>query len=119
MDILDNNCIFCKIVKGEISSEIIYEVNNFIAILDNNPKAIGHTLIIPKFHCKTILDIPITLGDELLETIKNVSLDIVTTTQAEGINIVINVGNASGQLVNHAHLHLIPRKLGDGLKSMA
>ncbi len=116
---LDENCIFCKIIEGEIPAKKVYEDENFIAILDIKPKTDGHTLIIPKMHCKTILDIPITLGNELLEAVKNVSLDLISTRKAEGVNVVVNVGEISGQLVHHAHVHIIPRKKGDGLRSMA
>ena len=64
------DCIFCKIAKKEIKTNIVYEDDNFIAFLDVNPRAEGHTLIIPKKHYKTLLDMPNTLGNELIEAIK-------------------------------------------------
>ena len=80
----NDKCIFCKIIKGEINSKRVYEDDNFIGILDVNPKAEGHTLIIPKQHFKTILDIPSSLGIELLDAIKKVSLDLIGRGRGEG-----------------------------------
>ncbi len=114
----NNNCIFCKIVKGEIKTELVYEDDNFIAFLDIHPKAEGHTLIVSKKHFPTILDMPSSLGSELLDAIKNVSIDILKKGKAEGFNLIVNNGEAGGQVVNHMHLHILPRKKGDGLKML-
>lgn len=115
----DENCVFCKIVRGEIPSKKVYNDDNFIGILDINPKAEGHTLIISKKHFKNILDIPNTLGNEILEAIKDISLDLIKQGKGEGFNVIANNGDVAGQAVNHFHLHIIPRKSRDGLKSMA
>lgn len=115
----DKNCIFCKIAKGEIKSEKITESNNFFAILDINPKSPGHTLIIPKKHFGTLLDIPNTLGQELLEITKKVSSNMLDKKQGNGFNVIMNNLSCAGQVVMHAHLHIIPRNENDGLKSMA
>jgi histidine triad (HIT) family protein len=114
----DKNCIFCKIAKGEIKSEKVAESNNFFAIRDIHPKSKGHTLIIPKKHFVTLLDIPNTLGQELLEISKRVSSDLMDQKLADGFNLIMNNLQCAGQVVMHAHLHMIPRKDGDGLKSM-
>lgn len=71
------NCIFCKIVKNEIKAEKTAETNNFLAFLDANPRAKGHTLIIPKKHFVTILDIPTTLGQEMLQITKQVASQLL------------------------------------------
>lgn len=113
-----NNCIFCKIVHGEISSQNVYDDENFIGILDVNPKAEGHTLIISKKHFRNLLDMPVSLGSELLEAIKIVSLKLIRDKKAEGINVISNNENVAGQVVFHTHVHIIPRKKGDGLKSI-
>lgn len=110
------NCIFCKIAKGEIKSEKVYEDDNFIAIFDVKPIAEGHTLIIPKRHFKTLLDMPNSLGNELLEAVKETSLILMKKYNAEGFNIFMNNFEAAGQIVPHAHLHILPRKKGDGIK---
>ena len=112
-------CIFCKIIKGEIESKKVYEDDNFFGILDANPKAEGHTLIMPKQHFKTILDMPNSLGNEMLEAVKKVALDLIQQGKAEGFNLVVNTNKAGGQLVDHVHVHIIPRKEGDGLKMIA
>src|SRR3989344_9340298 len=74
---VDNNCIFCKIASGEIPSTKVYEDKNFIGILDANPRTEGHTLIIPKQHFKNFLDLPASLGNEMLEAIKKISADLI------------------------------------------
>lgn len=114
----NKDCIFCKIVKGEIppGKGKIYDDDNFIGILDLNPKAEGHSLIISKKHYKTLLDMPSTLGNELTDAIKKVSLDLINQKKGEGLNIGTNVGEASGQVVPHLHIHIIPRSKGDDVK---
>ncbi len=113
------NCIFCKIVKKEVSASFLAETNNFIAILDANPKTEGHALIIPKRHYVTILDIPNTLAKEMLELIKKVALNILEKKQGDGFNIIMNNLSPAGQVVMHAHIHIIPRKEGDALRPIA
>lgn len=116
---MDNSdCIFCKIIKGEIPSKKTYEDDNFIAFLDINPKTEGHTIIATKNHFRNLLDMPTTLGNELLEAIKNVSLNLIKEKKAEGFNLITNNEPAAGQVVFHFHCHVIPRKKDDGLKSI-
>lgn len=109
-------CIFCKIANGEIPSEKVYEDDNFFAILDINPKTKGHTLIISKKHYKTILDLPVSLGNELLEALKEISLRLIKEGKADGFNLIANSGETAGQVVHHFHAHILPRKKGDGFK---
>lgn len=111
-----NDCIFCKIVNGEIKAKIVYNDRNFIGILDANPKSEGHTLIISKKHFRNLLDLPVSLGNELLDSIKKVSLKLIENGSAEGINIISNNETSSGQVVFHTHVHIIPRKKDDELK---
>ncbi len=105
-------CIFCKIIAKQIPANIIYENEDFIAIPDANPKVEGHTLIIPKKHFVNIIDIPETLGGELLDAIKKVA-EIRIKEGAQGFNIIQNNGEVAGQIIMHAHFHLLPRKKGD------
>ncbi len=114
----DKNCIFCKIAKGEIKSDRVAETNNFFAVLDINPKSIGHTLIIPKKHFATLLDIPNKLGQELLEITKSVASKILDEKKGDGFNVIMNNLSCAGQIIMHAHLHIIPRREGDDLKSI-
>jgi histidine triad (HIT) family protein len=108
---MKEDCIFCKISKGEIESKKVYEDDNFIGILDVNPVVEGHTLIIPRGHYKKIFDLPSSLGGELLDAIKNVSLDMIKEGKAESVNLAV-----VGEDVDHCHVHVIPRKEGDGVK---
>jgi histidine triad (HIT) family protein len=112
-------CVFCKIVKGELPSTKVFDDKNFIGILDINPKAEGHTVIICKNHYQTILDMPNTLGNELMAAIKSISLKLLQEKKAEGLNLFVNIGEVAGQTVPHVHVHIIPRKPGDGLKAVA
>lgn len=113
---VDKDCIFCKIIKKEIPSEIIKESPNFFAIRDKYPHAEGHTLVIPKKHFVTILDIPNTLGSELLKMLKEIASDLLDTKLGDGFNIIQNNLQVAGQAIMHAHFHIIPRKDKDGIR---
>ena len=115
----NDDCIFCKIAKGEIPADIVYKDDNFIGFLDVKPKAPGHTLIIQKKHFRNILEMPSTLGNELLDAIKDVALKLIKDGRGEGVNIIFNTEPAAGQVVFHVHCHVIPRKKGDGLRGIA
>jgi histidine triad (HIT) family protein len=111
----DKDCIFCKIVKGEIPCSKIYEDKEFLAFLDIRPINPGHTLVIPKSHCTNLLDFPKAEETDLVEFIKKVAKAVVKATGAEAFNLGMNNGGAAGQIVMHAHFHLIPRFSDDGL----
>ncbi len=111
-----DKCIFCKIVSGEIKSEIIKSSENFIAIKDINPVSEGHMLIVPKKHFVTLLDIPESLGGEMLEFTKEAASGLMEKKMGTGFNVIINNFPSAGQFVMHAHLHVIPRKDGDGIR---
>ncbi|MEK6819563.1 MAG: HIT family protein [Nanoarchaeota archaeon] len=115
----NDNCVFCKIIKGEIKTSKVEESDNLIAILDANPKSEGHTLIIPKRHYVTILDIPEKLSAEILKMIKKVSSDLLEKKKGDGFNIIMNNLPPAGQVVMHAHIHIIPRKENDGLRMIS
>lgn len=114
----NSNCIFCKMARGEMKVLFAAETANFFAILDIHPKAEGHTLIIPKKHFATLLDLPDNLGGELLGLTKKISKKLLDDDKGEGFNVVMNNLEAAGQIVRHAHIHIIPRKKGDGLRSI-
>jgi histidine triad (HIT) family protein len=107
-------CIFCKIAKGEIPIEKILETERFVVFKDSNPKVPGHSLVIPKEHYKTLLDIPDSLMGEFLETAKEAAFKLIKETGAEGFNLIMNNYEVAGQVVPHAHLHILPRKKNDG-----
>ena len=100
------NCIFCKIGRGEIPTEKVYEDEKMLAFLDIHPKAPGHTLLIPKEHHQWFIDLPDTLYDSLFKTAKSLSRQLRTEYGADYIQLSI-----VGRDVPHVHVHLIPRKL--------
>lgn len=109
-------CIFCKIAKGEIHTEKIKETNNFFSIHDANPISEGHIIIIPKKHFVTLLDIPNKLGEELLKFIKQNASKILDDKTGDGFNLIMNNLEVADQVIKHAHIHLIPRKENDKIK---
>ena len=110
----DKNCVFCKIARGEIKSDIVLEGDNFIAFRDTNPRTVGHTLVISKRHFVTLLDIPNKLGNEMLEFTKKVASKLMDDKYGDGFNLIMNNLEVAGQVVMHVHVHVLPRKEGDG-----
>lgn len=108
-------CIFCKIARGEIKNEFIYENDNFFSIKDIEPQVPGHSLVISKKHFETILDLPESLAPELFDAIKKTAIKLLQEENAEGFNIANNNFESAGQVVNHVHFHILPRKKKDGL----
>ena len=100
-----NDCIFCKIIKRDIPSEIIFEDNLTIAFMDAFPVSEGHLLIIPKQHYEKFHNIP----DEVIEAILKNLKKIAIAASVSNYNILQNNGKVAGQTVFHAHFHLIPR----------
>ncbi len=109
-------CLFCNIIRGESPSEIIYQNEQAIAILDINPIHFGHALVIPKTHCENLLDVPDEELTGLIQATKIVSNAIVTALKPEGFNIFSNNGRAAGQSVFHFHFHVTPRYDNDNIK---
>ncbi len=103
-----DDCIFCKIVKGEIPCYKIYEDDKVLAFLDINPLSKGHTLVLPKEHFKNILDIPVELYEYISKIVKRVAINIQEKYIPEGILINQNNGKKAGQEVPHFHIHIKP-----------
>lgn len=112
---MKEDCIFCKIIKGEIPSFTVYEDDEFKVILDRFPAAKGHILIIPKAHFSDLFELSEEVATKLYPLVKKMAQHVKAVTGAEGINIIQNNGEAAGQTVHHFHLHIIPRKMGDTL----
>ncbi len=110
----DSDCIFCKIVQGEIPCAEVYSSPRVMAFMDIGPVNKGHTLVIPKQHYPTLWEVPSDLGEELLDALKRVGRGIMDATKAAGLNVGMNNHKAAGQLVFHAHFHLVPRFPDDG-----
>lgn len=113
---VSDSCIFCRIVKGELPCTRVYEDNDILAFLDINPVSSGHTLVIPKGHYATLLDVPDDLGAKIVPALSRIGRAIMTAVKAEGFNCLQNNFTASGQIVFHSHWHIIPRSEGDGLR---
>jgi diadenosine tetraphosphate (Ap4A) HIT family hydrolase len=108
-----NNCPFCGIENKVDKSRIIYEDSTWIAIEDGYPVSKGHTLLIPKRHCKTYFDLNYLELVSVGVTIGIVKMMLDTKYKPNGYNIGVNCGEASGQTVSHCHIHIIPRYNGD------
>ncbi len=108
------DCLFCKIVKGEIPCHKVYEDGNTLAFLDINPITKGHTVVIPKFHAETLLDLPDDLVAELFLAVKKITQNIKDKLNPDGFNIGINMRKVAGQAVDHLHIHILPRWQDDG-----
>jgi len=111
----DPNCIFCKIVAGEIPATRLLETSDALAFLDVAPLADGHALLIPKCHYATLPQIPAEALARVLQPLPALVEAIRHAVGAEGVNVLQNTGRAAGQVVDHVHFHIIPRVLDDGL----
>lgn len=109
-----NDCIFCKIIAGEIPATKVYEDSEFLAFLDLYPVNIGHTLIVPKKHFENIHDLPDDILIKMSLVVKKVSGAVKDGVNADGINVTSNNGTHAGQVIFHSHTHIIPRFAGDG-----
>jgi len=105
-----DDCIFCKIIKGGIPCHKVYEDEKFLAFFDINPIAIGHTLLIPKTHFRWVYDYP-NCG-ELWQVAQKLAIDIKNSALSPEYISFITMGNE----VEHAHIHIIPRNLGDPIE---
>lgn len=108
-----DDCIFCKIVNGEIPSRKLYEDDNFIVIMDLSPASKGHSLVIPKEHYANIYEMPEALCGEAMKVAKKMAVKMTNALQADGFNIMQNNNEIAGQTVFHFHMHLIPRYNGE------
>jgi len=110
------DCLFCKIINGEVPSEKIYEDEHSFAFLDINPVNPGHTLLAPKEHSRNILDISEKSLGNITPLLKKISNAVKEGVGADGINIHINNEPLAGQVIFHTHIHIIPRFEKDGYK---
>ncbi len=110
------SCIFCKIINGGIPSHKIYEDEDTIAFLDAYPAGAGHTLILPKAHYADVMNTPDAIFNKTMSTAKKLAPVITKAMDADGFNLFLNNGRAAGQVVDHVHLHILPRNTQDNLK---
>ncbi|MBJ8325110.1 HIT family protein [Streptococcus pacificus] len=103
------DCIFCKIVSGDIPSSKVYEDDDVLAFLDITQATDGHTLVIPKKHVRNVLEMDEETAETVFSRVPKLARAIKTAMGAQGLNIINNNEKAAGQTVFHAHIHLLPR----------
>ena len=107
------DCLFCKIINKQQAAQIVYEDDSVVAVLDIFPRSIGHTMVIPKRHMETILEMNSEEIAPVFGAVKKVTQLLKDKLNPDGFTIGINHGKVSGQAIDHLHIHIIPRFLGD------
>ena len=111
---MDDNCLFCRIVSGEVPATLVYVDKNAIAFLDHRPLFHGHTLLVPREHFETLVDLPQPLVGSFFEAAQKLAQAVEFAMEAEGTFVAMN--NRVSQSVPHLHVHIVPRRRKDGLK---
>ncbi len=112
-----DGCVFCKMVAGEIPVTKIYEDEVVLAFLDIGPISDGHTLVIPKTHSPQVHACDPEVLSAVAARLGRIAGAVVAAMGVEGYNVLVNNGSAAGQVVDHLHFHIIPRKMGDRVLS--
>ncbi len=110
----NHHCIFCDLIRGAAEVSMCYEDSKVIAFMDIQPVNAGHVLVVPREHYEVLQDIPRDVGQHMYEVSTRLIPVVQKVAGADDMNIVVNSGAAAGQNVFHYHIHLIPRKHGDG-----
>ena len=111
---MSNNCTFCKIIRGELQSHIVFADDVSLAFLDQRPVFPGHCLLVPKEHHETLADLPADLIAPLFANAQLLARAVELGLQADGTFVAMN--NRVSQSVPHLHIHVVPRRRKDGLK---
>lgn len=114
MSAVTKHCIFCDLINGAGEVSICYEDSSAIAFMDIQPVNLGHLLVVPREHFESMSDIPPELAMHLFDVALRLSPVVRRLNGADDMNLVVNSGPAAGQNVFHYHVHIIPRKIGDG-----
>ncbi len=117
MEHVDFNCIFCAIVAKRAPADVVYESDRALAFLDIHPVVEGHTLVVPKKHCRNLFDLDDESGQAVMHASRVVARALRAAYQADGLTVLQSNERAGGQQVFHFHAHLAPRFVGDGLMS--
>ena len=107
-------CLFCQIVSDEVEAEIVLDEEHVVGFLDKRPVFKGHTLLVPREHIDTLLDLPESLVVPLFSTSQRVAAVMTSALGAQGTFVAMN--NVVSQSVPHLHVHVVPRTKGDGLR---
>ena len=110
-----SNCIFCAIAEGRIPAFVVYEDGYFLAIMDRYPSAHGHVLILPKQHVEDVYGLDEHEAAALMPLTQRIATKMRDVLGMDGLNLIQNNGKAAGQVVDHFHLHLVPRYENDGV----
>jgi len=108
------DCLFCRIVSGEVEAERVLETDEMVGFLDHRPVFKGHVLLVPRLHVVTLPDLPGRLRDPFLAAGQTLAAAMVGALGAQGSFVAMN--NTVSQSVAHLHLHVVPRTKGDGLR---
>ncbi len=108
------SCVFCEIVRGTVPAEIVFEDSRTVAFLDARPLFPGHVLLVPREHIETLADLPDDLTGPLFANAREIARAMEPALGAEGSFVAVN--NRVSQSVPHLHVHVVPRRKGDGLK---
>ncbi len=111
------DCLFCKIINGEIPCLKVYEDEYTFAFLDINPVNEGHTLVLPKKHIENLINSDSEDLKNIMPALREITEAVKKATNADGVNVTTNNGEAAGQSVFHLHFHIIPRFNDDGFKN--
>jgi len=111
---MKDNCLFCRIVSGELPATVVYEDDNSVAFLDHRPLFPGHTLLVPREHVETLGELPAKIVGPYFEAAQVLSRAVEAALDAEGTFVAMN--NRVSQSVPHLHVHIVPRRRKDGLK---
>jgi len=115
--LVQESCIFCKIVADEASSSMVFEDDACVAFLDVAPIRPGHTLVVPRDHAPNLSELDPETGAHLFRTGQKVAAALYGSLGCDGVNLFLADGAAAGQDVFHSHLHVLPRFVGDRLGS--
>ena len=108
------DCVFCRIIAGEVDGHVVLETDDLVAFLDARPVFKGHVLLVPRVHVDTLPDLPAELRDAFLAAAQQLATAVKQGLGAQGSFVAVN--NTVSQSVPHLHLHVVPRTKGDGLR---
>ncbi|MBI5789404.1 MAG: HIT family protein [Candidatus Schekmanbacteria bacterium] len=109
------DCIFCKIIQGQIPCQKLYEDEHVISFLDIYPAGPGHSLVLPKTHFDNLLEAESEVLGQIMQACQTVAKTLQAVLKADGFNIFLNNGQAAGQIIHHLHYHILPRFANDDL----
>lgn len=115
---MEKNCIFCKIIKSDLPSSVVFENDEVLAIMDINPINFGHVLVMPKKHYQSLREVPTELSQKIFAVVTKIEKALweIDRIKCEGTNILQNNGRSAWQEVFHLHFHIIPRFAGDNFR---